>query len=584
MMKIKKKITLKVQFMKIKAFQSTANGEIPLTKMYSITNGQKLKLVLFTEETDFSHQNITHIEILNPLDQRVILGKIPKLTDATIASLEVIIPDSWIGGRYIATVINLEKKSVCSCSFILKPKNSLINYLTEKSIRPNWLLHYKLYIHNRTSKPIGNFSSYIALPMNIQPFQIVKELTINPRTLKLSSDLEGNQWVHYENKRIDPGEKIEIGYTSKIQSNPLLISRLLHVKENSNPYSAEFIEPYLKPEPHIESNHIEIIKLASTIKTSNPLDYAKRAIRVVNRTLKYKIQPKELGAAFAIENKEGDCTEYAALFVALCRTKGIPARTNAGFILADNNWERHATAEFMLNGKWMPVDVTGQSINEVFIGHLPNNIILTRGNWMGGTLAQEISYRYQIIDQSQKLDVNADWKIIMVKKDSKISDHSSEKISKKKVKIISPKITTTNKIRILSEKVASKGSMHFSQKHNYRLDNDPIVMDKSKNKKTTISFSYSIPDVLKKGIIKNKRITISNNSSELINGAFIIQSNNDGIYRIHYIKPLKLEPALEKIIAPHIDLSGNSIIQLQFVFINRIGRELKRETIKTSIY
>ena len=62
------------------------------------------------------------------------------------------------------------------------------------------------------------------------------------------------------------------------------------------------------------------------------------------------------GAEFAMKKKVGDCEDMTALFVALCRSSGIPARTV---------WiEGHAYPEFYLEdgagkGFWIPAQVSG---------------------------------------------------------------------------------------------------------------------------------------------------------------------------------------------------------------------------------
>lgn len=62
------------------------------------------------------------------------------------------------------------------------------------------------------------------------------------------------------------------------------------------------------------------------------------------------------GAKYCLEKQHGECGEYAALFVALCRIIGIPARPVVGFWADESNaW--HVWAEFQLpSGEWIPVD------------------------------------------------------------------------------------------------------------------------------------------------------------------------------------------------------------------------------------
>jgi hypothetical protein len=66
------------------------------------------------------------------------------------------------------------------------------------------------------------------------------------------------------------------------------------------------------------------------------------------------------GALYALIGKKGDCTEYASLFVALCRRAGIPARAMGGYVTTQNTVLDPATyhnwAEYYLDGHWRLAD------------------------------------------------------------------------------------------------------------------------------------------------------------------------------------------------------------------------------------
>src|SRR5690606_38728584 len=70
----------------------------------------------------------------------------------------------------------------------------------------------------------------------------------------------------------------------------------------------------------------------------------------------------------AYRERQGDCTEHAALFVALARAAGIPARNAAGIVYLSAGskgvFGYHAWAEVWL-GQWVPVDTT---VREIGVG------------------------------------------------------------------------------------------------------------------------------------------------------------------------------------------------------------------------
>ena len=571
--------------MLINSFQSTEVGDIPLKSHNSIKYGEKLRLVINPDESDAQRIKTGIIEILNPLEKRVVSGDMNEIDPSKLVYFDVIIPENWICGSYQANVLDTSNKVVCSHYFNVAAASKLQTYLTQKTISPKWRIHYQIKIRNPTTKTIGNFSAFVALPITILPQQIIKDLKTFPNNLKDSTDVEGNHWIHYELPRIDPQEEHKMSFSALADCRPLIISKSIPENYKINPYKKQFLKKYLSPEPHIESNHPKIVELASKISNKDPLSFAKKAAKLVNRKIKYKIQPDEYGAAYAIEKGEGDCTEFAALFVALCRAARIPARTNAGFALAQQ-WERHATAEFLVGGRWIPIDVTGQYGNDIFLGALPNTIIVTRGNWMGETIAKEVSYRYQILEQTQKLDVNIDWKIIFEHGLTFKREEPFNESSAKTIKILEPQVLDTTKVKILTEK-----SVEIKESEIVKIPTKTIPIKKSRITMTSkvssqkqFSFELSVPDIMKAGTMQNQVIIIQNNSQEILNGCFEIRRIDNGIIKLLSIQGLKISPNEQLKFKPAIRLDRIGSNTLEFVLMNRIGRTLRKEEKKVSVY
>ena len=93
---------------------------------------------------------------------------------------------------------------------------------------------------------------------------------------------------------------------------------------------------------------------------------------------------------WACDAKRGNCTDFHALLIGLCRAEGIPARFSIGFPIPAVRGEGeiggyHCWAEFYLNGYgWIPVDASEACKNpdkrEYFFGaHYENRVQLTQG-------------------------------------------------------------------------------------------------------------------------------------------------------------------------------------------------------------
>ena len=93
---------------------------------------------------------------------------------------------------------------------------------------------------------------------------------------------------------------------------------------------------------------------------------------------------------FACDAKHGNCTDFHALFIGLCRASGIPAKFSIGFSIPDAHGEAdipgyHCWAEFYLRDYgWVPVDASEAwkhpEKREYFFGaHDQNRLQLSTG-------------------------------------------------------------------------------------------------------------------------------------------------------------------------------------------------------------
>ena len=94
---------------------------------------------------------------------------------------------------------------------------------------------------------------------------------------------------------------------------------------------------------------------------------AERLMREVNGLLDKKPTISLPSAREVLRTKVGDCNEHTALYVALARSVGIPARINVGLVYVLGAFYYHAWPEVYLDegdgrGLWLPVDPTLQPV------------------------------------------------------------------------------------------------------------------------------------------------------------------------------------------------------------------------------
>jgi transglutaminase-like putative cysteine protease len=130
------------------------------------------------------------------------------------------------------------------------------------------------------------------------------------------------------------------------------------------------VERYLKPEPLIESDAPEIRAEAEQAVRGATDDRgrAERLTRYVNGLLDKKPTVSLPSAREVLRTKVGDCNEHTALFVAMARSIGMPARIAVGLVFMHGAFYYHAWPEVYIadpstslgrnQGFWMPVDPT----------------------------------------------------------------------------------------------------------------------------------------------------------------------------------------------------------------------------------
>jgi len=143
---------------------------------------------------------------------------------------------------------------------------------------------------------------------------------------------------------------------------------------------AAALAPYLKREKLIEVDAKRMEEAAKTIPGTTDVELVQGIMNYVTAHLNYSgFRKVDTGALWALVTGEGDCSEFSALFVALCRAKGIPARRITGFCTARPNAvikEFHNWAEAYLPAYgWVPFDPWLMKVQPAAWNTLPNTYV-----------------------------------------------------------------------------------------------------------------------------------------------------------------------------------------------------------------
>ncbi|MEW6490616.1 MAG: transglutaminase-like domain-containing protein [Thermodesulfobacteriota bacterium] len=210
-------------------------------------------------------------------------------------------------------------------------------------------LQFTLTVQNPSNRLVEGATLHAYAPVRQTATQKCLELeTSHPS--ELTVDELGNQVLRFAFDPIPP-------FSTRI----VTIRASLALSETPNPLEERSLERFLPPEPLIEADHPEILPLAETLRRPTPAETARSIFDWVAANIRYAGYLKDdRGALYALRTRQGDCTEYMSLFVALCRASGIPARGVAGYVYGENRVvapaDFHNWAEVHLGGAWQVAD------------------------------------------------------------------------------------------------------------------------------------------------------------------------------------------------------------------------------------
>jgi hypothetical protein len=124
-------------------------------------------------------------------------------------------------------------------------------------------------------------------------------------------------------------------------------------------------QQHLQPEPLIESDDPDVRREAEAAvrQITGARARAERLVRHVNAMLEKKPTVSLPSAREVLRTRVGDCNEHTALYVAMARAVGIPARIAVGLTSVRGAFYYHAWPEAYIDegrgrGLWLPVDPT----------------------------------------------------------------------------------------------------------------------------------------------------------------------------------------------------------------------------------
>lgn len=229
-------------------------------------------------------------------------------------------------------------------------------------------LRYSFTLRNTTGRPLSKVEFLTLAPVPRTSHQWLEKLSATHPYLA-SRDSLGNEVLRFELDTLPP-------YASRIIS----ITADLKMAERGTEASGGDAARFSRPERYIESSDPRVDELARAVRDPSPLGTVRKAYDWVTANVQPSdFVPDDRGALYLLEQRRGDCTEFAYLVAALSRANGIPARPMGGYVLQGNAIvgpaDYHNWTEVLIDGRWLVVDAHQKSFVEHQAGYVAMRII-----------------------------------------------------------------------------------------------------------------------------------------------------------------------------------------------------------------
>jgi transglutaminase-like putative cysteine protease len=220
-------------------------------------------------------------------------------------------------------------------------------------------------VRNQTKRSV---SAFVVLPVpdDTEAQRVHEEPTFSPAPEFVGrDDLYGNRYAAW-NLELRAGTVTEFRQYFIVRVSPHEGDIGRSSMEAYEGVPSAMKDPYLRPTPFTDSKDEQVIAIAERVRKNetDPFRIARSLNAYVVRRLVYGDPINGLyRASDALERPKVDCGGFAALFVALAKSIGIPARIVSGCWAGSKKGGMHAWAEWMHpSGIWVPVDPATESL------------------------------------------------------------------------------------------------------------------------------------------------------------------------------------------------------------------------------
>ncbi|MCK4413392.1 MAG: hypothetical protein KAY32_07610 [Candidatus Eisenbacteria sp.] len=257
-------------------------------------------------------------------------------------------------------------------------------------------IHLTYRIENHGPGKIVDAVVHFAVPAGELENQIVLDaLEYAPHAPRIHEDRWGQTIATFQQAVIAPGELFEVGYRTRIRVGHLNYILIPEKVGSLDDIPKSIRQAYTADGTRFQVSHPLVQETAKKIvgDEQNPYWIARKVFDWVIEALEYERVGGWDVPVTLIKRGTGSCSEYAFLYIGLCRAAGLPARYEAGAALRGDDVSiddvHHRWAEVYLPPYgWVPIDPSGGDQPSPggqadYIGRISHRMFITTHNGGG---------------------------------------------------------------------------------------------------------------------------------------------------------------------------------------------------------
>jgi transglutaminase-like putative cysteine protease len=195
------------------------------------------------------------------------------------------------------------------------------------------------------------------VPRSLPGKQRILRIDYSPKPTRVF-DRHGNRYARFVLNRPKRETTVTVRVEAEIYRRDFATAS---ARRNTLSPKKKDLARWLAHEKYLEKNAPAVRQAARGLAGKTDEQTVRNVMKFVAKTLRQgPFDGNDNGATWALRQKRGDCTEFADLFVALCRANGVPARWWQGYLVtppAKNDTSKHDRAEVYLRKYgWVPID------------------------------------------------------------------------------------------------------------------------------------------------------------------------------------------------------------------------------------